>query len=169
MGINRSSMYAAFGDKDALFHRALGRCREAPMTYIRQALAQRLLRDAIAGLINGAVEFLSTPDNPRGCLQVQGALACGTDAQPVKQTMIAWRRVGRPPSESVCSRRNPKELPVEFQPGACALSLLGNGGARDSSCLRCNQIEVAARWRNRLALPRSRASLFAPTGKSAGR
>src|SRR5579864_5265573 len=75
MGINRSSLYAAFGDKESIFRRAMERYREGPMTYIRQALAQPSLREVVAELIHGTAEFLSTPDNPRGCLSIQGALA----------------------------------------------------------------------------------------------
>jgi AcrR family transcriptional regulator len=94
MGINRSSMYAAFGDKESIFHRVMERYREGPMTYIRQALAEPSLREVVAGLIRGTAEFLSTPGNPRGCLSIQGALACGTAAEPVKQSIIDWRKSG---------------------------------------------------------------------------
>jgi AcrR family transcriptional regulator len=94
MGINRSSMYAAFGGKEAVFRRAVERYRELQMTYIKESLNQQSLRDAIAGLILGTAEFLSKPDNPRGCLVIQGALACGVDAEPAKQAMIGWRKQG---------------------------------------------------------------------------
>jgi len=94
MGINRSSMYAAFGDKESLFHRVMERYRADRMTYIRQALAQPSLRQVVAELIHGTAEFLSRPDNPRGCLSIQGALACGTDAEQVKLAMIDWRKNG---------------------------------------------------------------------------
>src|SRR6201984_550093 len=94
MGINRSSMYAAFGDKESIFHLAIERYQERPMTYIRQALARPSLREVVAGLIQGTAEFLSIRSNPPGCLLIQGALACGTNAEPVKQTMIDWRKSG---------------------------------------------------------------------------
>ena len=117
MGINRSSIYAAFGDKESVFRRVIERYREERMTYIRQALAQRSLREVVAGLIHGTAEFLATPDNPRGCLSIQAALACGTDAQPVKLAMIDWRKSG----EAVLKKRleqaqSEGELPAEIQP-----------------------------------------------------
>jgi AcrR family transcriptional regulator len=34
MGINRSSTYAAFGDKESVFHRAMERYGEGRMTFI---------------------------------------------------------------------------------------------------------------------------------------
>jgi AcrR family transcriptional regulator len=117
MGINRSSMYAAFGDKESIFHRAIERYQEGPMTYIRQALARPSAREVVAGLIQGTAEFLSIRSNPPGCLLIQGALACGTNAEPVKQAMIDWRKSG----EAVMRKRLQQaqsvgELPREIQP-----------------------------------------------------
>ncbi len=94
MGINRSSMYAAFGDKAALFELVMARYTEGPMRFMREALEQPELHSVISDLLRNTVEFLSTPGNPRGCLSIQGALACGTDAEPIKQALIEWRRRG---------------------------------------------------------------------------
>ncbi len=117
MGINRSSMYAAFGDKESIFRRVMERYRAGRMTYIRQALAQPSLREVVAGLIHGTAEFLSSPDNPRGCLLIQGALACGTDAERVKLTMIDWRKSGEAAlKKRLQQARSEGELPAEIQP-----------------------------------------------------
>jgi hypothetical protein len=43
---------------------------------------------------HGTVDFLSIAGNPRGCLSIQGALACGSDAQPIQHAMIEWRKQG---------------------------------------------------------------------------
>lgn len=94
MGINRSSMYAAFGDKEALFGLVMKRYRQGPMTYIRKALEQPTVRDVVTGLVRGTVDFLTRPGNPKGCLSIQGALACGSDAERVKRNLIEWRRNG---------------------------------------------------------------------------
>src|SRR5260370_15741499 len=94
MGINKSSMYAAFGDKAALFRRAMERYREGPMCYMRDALEKAVLRDSVAGLLHSTVVFLSQPGHPRGCFSVQAALACGVDAEPIQQAMVEWRRAG---------------------------------------------------------------------------
>src|SRR5260370_36596867 len=64
MGINKSSMYAAFGDKAALFRRAMERYREGPMRYMRDALEKPVLHDAVASLLHGTVLFLSQPGHP---------------------------------------------------------------------------------------------------------
>jgi AcrR family transcriptional regulator len=94
MGINRSSMYAAFGDKETLFRRAIERYRTGPMTYIREALALPTLREVVPALLHGTVEFLGSSGNPRGCLSLQATLASGTDAEPARDAMIEWRKQG---------------------------------------------------------------------------
>ena len=94
MGINRSSMYTAFGDKAALFRRTMERYREGPMRYMRDALEKPVLRDAVASLLHSTVLFLSQPGHPRGCFSVQTALACGVDAEPIQQAMVEWRKAG---------------------------------------------------------------------------
>src|SRR6201993_1467564 len=58
MGINKSSMYAAFGDKAALFRRAMERYQEGPMRYMRDALEKPVLSDAVADLLHSTVLFL---------------------------------------------------------------------------------------------------------------
>jgi AcrR family transcriptional regulator len=117
MGINRSSMYAVFGDKQQLFRRVTDRYREGRMTDVRTALDKPTLREVVSGLLHGTVDFLSQPDHPRGCLFIQGALACGENAEPVKQAMIALRKGG----DDVLRKRMTKaqksgELPEDTNP-----------------------------------------------------
>src|SRR5215216_5643819 len=44
MGINRPSLYAAFGNKESLFRKAMARYGEGPASYVREALAQPTAR-----------------------------------------------------------------------------------------------------------------------------
>jgi AcrR family transcriptional regulator len=91
MGINRPSLYAAFGNKESLFKKALQRYIEGPASYVRQALAQPTARQVAEKLLHGAVKNLTNPANPRGCLAVQGALACGDDADCMRKELIRQR------------------------------------------------------------------------------
>jgi AcrR family transcriptional regulator len=92
MGINRSSLYSTFGDKEALFGRVMAHYGEGPMGYMHEALALPSARAVIEALLAGTVEFLADPGHPRGCLSLQGGLACGTGVESVRQAMIGWRR-----------------------------------------------------------------------------
>jgi hypothetical protein len=38
------------------------------------------------------VNILSIPVNPKGCLSIHGALACGTDGELVTHVMARWYR-----------------------------------------------------------------------------
>src|SRR6201996_3320109 len=94
MRINRSSMWAAFGNKEELFKQAFERYIHTYQTYIREALEKPTIREVIESALRGTVDFLSTPGNPKGCLSVHGALAVGDGADPVKQWLIEGRRNG---------------------------------------------------------------------------
>src|SRR3984893_945505 len=94
MRINRSSMWAAFGNKEELFKKAFERYLATYQGYIREALAKPTIREVIESSLRGTVEFLATPGNPKGCLSVHGALAVGDEANPIKQWLIQTRRDG---------------------------------------------------------------------------
>ena len=94
MGINRPSLYAAFGNKEALFHKALERYETGPAAYVHAAIAKPTARAVVEALVNGAVDLLTKPGNPRGCLMVQGLLACGTDADALRRKVASRREVG---------------------------------------------------------------------------
>jgi AcrR family transcriptional regulator len=91
MRVSRPSMYAAFGNKEALFRKALDRYVEGPGAYFREALREPTARAVVERLWGDAAELLSEPKTPRGCLMVQGALACGDAAEPVRRELTARR------------------------------------------------------------------------------
>src|SRR5579859_3096090 len=76
MGINRPSLYAAFGNKEDLFHLALDRYAEGPGAFVQKALEERDARTVAERLLCGAVLLVTDPRRPHGCLLVHGALAC---------------------------------------------------------------------------------------------
>ena len=94
MGINRPSLYAAFGNKEALFRRALERYEGGPAGYAPKALEKPTAREVVEALLEGIVALLTRPQNPGGCLMVQGALACGENAKRVRQELAALRAAG---------------------------------------------------------------------------
>jgi len=91
MGINRPSLYAAFGNKEALFRKALDRYVEGPASYMRAALDEPTARAAVERLLRETADRLADPCHPGGCLIVQGALACGDSADSIRSELIARR------------------------------------------------------------------------------
>jgi AcrR family transcriptional regulator len=91
MGINRPSLYAAFGNKESLFRKALERYVEGPASFMREALEEPNVRAAVERLLHETADRLSDPCHPGGCLIVQGALACGDAADSIRNELVARR------------------------------------------------------------------------------
>lgn len=91
MGINRPSLYAAFGNKEALFRKALDRYNEGPAAYVKAALELPTARATAEALLRGSVELMANPDHPRGCFAIQSALVCGDEAAPVREQLVSAR------------------------------------------------------------------------------
>ncbi|CAA2142309.1 HTH-type transcriptional repressor ComR [Hyphomicrobium sp. ghe19] len=92
MGINRPSLYAAFGNKEELFRRALDRYAEkGPGAVHREALAEPTAKAVVERLLKSAADSLTDPANPPGCLAVQGALSCGDAAESIKKELCQRR------------------------------------------------------------------------------
>jgi AcrR family transcriptional regulator len=91
MGINRPSLYAAFGNKEELFRKALDRYAEGPAAFIREAVEKPTAREVVEHWLTGSACLLTDPRNPSGCLAVHGALACGESADPIRRELILRR------------------------------------------------------------------------------
>lgn len=92
--MNRPSLYAAFGDKEALFRQALDRYLNGPASYAQEAWKEPTARAVVERLLRGAADLNTAPRNPGGCLMVQGALAGGAAATSVRRDLIACRAAG---------------------------------------------------------------------------
>jgi AcrR family transcriptional regulator len=91
MGINRPSLYAAFGDKAGLFKKALDQYETGPSSFVREALDEPTARTVVERLLYGAVKMQTDPNTPPGCLMVHGALACGEGTDSVRQELNSRR------------------------------------------------------------------------------
>lgn len=92
MGINRPSLYATFGNKEELFRKALERYASESKKRLDETLDQRTAYAAIEKLLYGMADGSACPKSPKGCLLVQGALACGEEAQPIKEELVRRRQ-----------------------------------------------------------------------------
>ncbi len=94
MGINRSSLYSSFGDKEALFRKVVARYQQGPMAFFGDALKEPTARRVVEVLLRGTVKFLADSTHPKGCLSLQGGLTCGLGAEGITQAMVDWRNGG---------------------------------------------------------------------------
>jgi AcrR family transcriptional regulator len=94
MGITRTSMYAAYGNKEQLFRKVLDRYGEGPAGYLPEAVRKPTARAVAEHLLRGAVLATTLPDRPAGCLSVQGALATGRPGEAAHKLLVEWRKQG---------------------------------------------------------------------------
>lgn len=94
MGINKPSLYAAFGNKEQLFLKAIEMYEQRPCSFFLPALSKPTAYDVAEAMLMGAVAANSDPHNPPGCVLVQGAIACSDSANTVKEALIAKRQAG---------------------------------------------------------------------------
>ncbi|MFC5006783.1 TetR/AcrR family transcriptional regulator [Dactylosporangium cerinum] len=121
MGINRTSMYAAFGNKEDLFRMALARYTSGPASYVQNGLQEPTARGVAEYILNGAVNATTTPDHPAGCLGVQGALATGTPGRLARDALVEWRSNGEDAIRDRFVRaRAEGDLPPDTDPATLA-------------------------------------------------
>ncbi len=75
MGLNRTSIYNAFGNKREIFGRVMGCYKESVMSALITAMDSTPdIREGIRRLLNGALDIHFDTDNPGGCLMVLSVL-----------------------------------------------------------------------------------------------
>jgi AcrR family transcriptional regulator len=152
LGIAKPSLYAAFGNKRALFERALDRYATAARARVERALAEPRAEDAARRYLLGHLD--APADAPRGCMLVQAALACSAESADV-QAAVADRRHD---TEQLVARRLQRaqregDLPADARPADLArylatvahgLAVQGAGGATAAQLRRVIDVALLA-------------------------
>lgn len=95
MGITRPSLYAAFGNKESLFRKALDLYEAEKLAYVGNALAQPTARLVAETLLRGSVGNVTSCDEPHGCLGVIASVACGNEAETIRAEVLARGNIVR--------------------------------------------------------------------------
>jgi AcrR family transcriptional regulator len=90
-GMNRPSLYAAFGDKRALYLEVLARYWQVAFADMRAALADDLpLEEALMRVYDGALSiYFSGDGRPRGCFVVGTAVTEAVEDAEIRQSLAA--------------------------------------------------------------------------------
>lgn len=91
LGINKPSLYAAFGNKEELFKKSLSRYLAGPVAFIQEAINQPTAFGVAESFLINAVEFFTDTKHPKGCLIVQAALSDSADSLIVKGLLAEYR------------------------------------------------------------------------------
>lgn len=152
MGVNRPSLYAAFGNKEALFRKACTRYAEAAAGLM--PLGEDVdPREAVARYLFASAEAMAH-DEHGGCMLVTSALATSDEATGIRtelcqaraQTQEAWRvyftsakSEGRLPPEA-----SPDDLARYVATVAYGMSVQARGGASRDELLRVAELALRA-------------------------
>ncbi len=91
MGINKPSLYAAFGNKEQLFIKAIEFYDTHQNSYFYDALKEKQLLTVITKVLLGAAERMSDCSQPQGCMMIQSAFASKEPSDIIKQAAESKR------------------------------------------------------------------------------
>lgn len=130
MKINRPSLYATFGNKEALFRKVLARYAKGPASFTATCLKEPNARAIAERRLYGAVAMMTNPEHPWGCLATQAAPTCGQMAASIWKELIATRAQSQKALRQRLERaRAEGDLPHDCSPAdlAAYLCTLGQG------------------------------------------
>ena len=79
MGMNRPSIYRAFGDKEAIYRKALMQfCQGMDAAFARTMLAEHHIGKALDSFYREALATYTSGQQPRGCMVMSTAVAAAT-------------------------------------------------------------------------------------------
>ncbi|KTF70190.1 MULTISPECIES: TetR/AcrR family transcriptional regulator [unclassified Sphingomonas] len=117
MGITRPSLYAAFGNKESLFCKTLDLYEREKLCYIGRALEAPTARGVAEALLRGALERQRDPGDPRGCMGVINSVACGVEAESIREEVL---KRGESAKQAITARferaRQEGDLPPHADP-----------------------------------------------------
>jgi AcrR family transcriptional regulator len=91
MGITRPSLYAAFGNKEELFRKALDLYGREKLAYVQSALAAPTARGVAERMLHGSLEIITSGCDPVGCFGVVSSVACTDHAESIRSEVVARR------------------------------------------------------------------------------
>jgi AcrR family transcriptional regulator len=120
-GVERPALYSAFGNKEALFLKALARYDERYLAYWPEALSLPTAREVAARILHQAVDLNTRYCAHTGCLGINGALAASEEAEPVRRALIEFRAAGQERLRERFERAKADgDLPLTANPAALA-------------------------------------------------
>ena len=91
MGINRPSLYAAFGNKESLFRWVMDRYADRGRALVAACEAEPTARGFVERLLRGLADRCTGCRGQTGCFLVQGAMKCGAAGDKVRRAAATRR------------------------------------------------------------------------------
>ena len=125
MGLNRTSIYNAFGNKGALFERVMTCYKESVMADLFARLdSAPNIREGIKRMLNGALDIHFDEDNPGGCLVVLSVMESGQhDAQSIAGMQQTMQELKSALQSRISKAKKSGELSGDLDAGATATTI----------------------------------------------
>jgi AcrR family transcriptional regulator len=124
-GVERPALYSAFGNKEALFQKALGRYSDRYLDYVPVALKMPTSREVAAHMLYSAIDLNTRYPDHTGCFNINGMLAGSDDSETVRQSLIDARADGEIRFRQRFERAKAEgDLPETAKPDALAAFLM---------------------------------------------
>jgi AcrR family transcriptional regulator len=88
LGINRPSVYAAFGNKETLFSQVLAKYVEGPTAYLDEVLSENTSREVVREFLIQSVDLLTSLEKSTGCLAVLSSVSSELERVGIQQKII---------------------------------------------------------------------------------
>jgi AcrR family transcriptional regulator len=88
LGINRPSVYAAFGNKETLFSQVLARYVEGPTAYLDEVLLEKTSKEVVRQFLIQSVDLLTSLEKSTGCLAVMSSVSSELESVGIQQKII---------------------------------------------------------------------------------
>ena len=117
-GLSKPSLYAAFGDKEALYLRCLQLYTERQVSRQTELLEQEPdARRAVESFMKAMAQGLTDPEAPGGCFVVNGSADCGMQATPLSVD-AALRDAAAGPEQRLLARLKRAEREGQLPQGS---------------------------------------------------
>lgn len=101
MGIMKPSLYAAFGNKESLFRKALDLYEREKLAYVGEALEAPTSRGVAERLLRGALAMQTSDCQPKGCMRILSSVSCGPEAESIRADLMERRQSSQ---RALCER-----------------------------------------------------------------
>jgi AcrR family transcriptional regulator len=91
MGITKPSLYACFGNKEALFRKALDLYERDKLCYMQSALSEPTSKAVAERLLRGALAIQTNSSDPKGCMGVISSVGGTAHSECIRDEIIARR------------------------------------------------------------------------------
>jgi AcrR family transcriptional regulator len=91
-GVARPGLYTVFGNKEALFLKATDRYEAQYLGFMTEALGEPTAKAVVTRILFGSADAQTGRKTPKGCLGVNGAMACSEASEAIRRELVSRRQ-----------------------------------------------------------------------------